>query len=573
VDGPEVVRKALGNYQVSTTYFNADFEEVNSAGNPGRYGAVVTVRFASGVTLNRYYTLFKYPGTLKDQQWWQWAVKSKTPVNLELPPALGIDPAVASDYENAISIFVRFGFFEDLKKRAYAARLMAGLYDKSTGARQRGNKGKGDAASPDQPAAAGERELMELDRQWWVTLKEKRFPASVSLIAQGFAGPALMPNAVSTMVQVGADPMSAGMSPAVTDSLERVLNEWAANSDEAFSVLVARNGKVFYEKAFGQRDGVALTMNDKCHIASVNKTFTGILLTMCIEKGYISMDDKLSRFFPSLAAYDGNTPITIRHLTNHTSGLPDLSLDEVNDLEEIIKPFLPYVKPGEKYDYCQTGYSLLGKVMERITGKTFSTLLQEWLLTPMALTHTEVTGAASDAWSTPEDLAKIAQLILNKGTYNGLQYFRPDTYDQFMLPTEQNYNTGIGLFKTVAALAAAGCGKSAIAELEAEGITSQAEFDRVYTTEELRRIEVEKNYGFGKIIGHPASTGTLFCMDLNNNLTIIVTRNRRGLNYIRYHQQFMKALIPNVVPMAATKAKPEKKVRKTIQARAATTFN
>jgi CubicO group peptidase (beta-lactamase class C family) len=238
--------------------------------------------------------------------------------------------------------------------------------------------------------------------------------------------------------------------------------------------------------------------------------------------------------------------ITIRHLINHTSGLPDLSLDEVNDLEEVIKPFLSTAKVGE-YAYNQTGYSLCGKIMEVITGKSYGLLLKEWLIVPMELTGTEVTGAASDAWSVPMDLAKIGQMLMNGGTYKNVQYFSKETYQNEMFPTEKNLQVGIGLVKTLATEATNYCGKATEeGELGTPGITVTADKDITYTREQLEKIAVENNLGFGNLVGHPAISGSLFCMDVDNKLLMIVTRNSRGKDFMNHHKEFMQTIINNV---------------------------
>lgn len=561
---PETVKKAIGNYSIAIKYYNVDFKEVDTADKPGRYGAVVNIKFASGINMKRYYTIFKYPRGLTDVQWWQWAAKSKNNINFQLPAELGINPDVQKTYADAMGVFLRFGFYEDLKHRPYSARLMAGLFDISqyashkTSVASLQNK-KAVVEDPvfrqvvytvmdEKPKSSSvlkkDVKLIELDRQWWVMLKQRLYSIS-SPVAKDMTGPAVLKTDVPPLT-IGT-PEEAKMKPKVISELNDVLSKWAKNSDQAFSVALARHGKIFYQGAFGSRENSPMTMTEKSHIASVNKTFTGILLTMFIDKGLLSLDDEISKFLPGLKDAKWSKPITIRHLVEHTSGLPDLALDEANDVEEVIKPFLPYVKVGERYHYCQTGYILCGKIMEILTGKSFSILLREWLLDPMNMKNTEVVGAASDAWSVPNDLVKIGHLLLNKGSYPGLRYFSSETFQNQMMPTLSNKENGIGLITTVATDATAKCSGSADDELIEEGIYTAEEMNRAYTKAELEKIAKEKNLGFGKLMGHPSVTGTLFCLDPENDLIMVMTRNKRGKNYMAYHKQFMKTIIDNVI--------------------------
>lgn len=509
---PDLVKKTFGDYSLSTVYYGADYNVVKTAATPGRYGAVVHVAFANGVGMDRYYTLYRYASdTNGSLQWWRWAAFTKDPVQLNLPAALGVDNKVASEYNDAISVFIRFGFYEDLIKRPYSARLLASLGEK---------KGTDDKSLV-------QNDPIVQDRQWWINLKQKIHPASGFPVAgEKISQKALAP-AEKTVSLKSAAPEMSGMKAGVSAQLDKVLTKWTGESKEPFTVLLARNGNIFFQKAYGERSGKRAGVEDRYHIASINKTLTAILLMMCVDKKLLTLDDDITRFFPTLKDAKWNKPITIRHLATHTSGLPDLTLDEANDLEEIIKPLLPYITVGGSYNYVETGYSLIGKILETVTGECYARLAKEWISEPMQLKSLTVKGAASDAWISPQDLAKVGQMLLNEGSLDGIRYFDRNVYAQ-MLPKPEDFQ-GIGLMRVGGAQMA----DKPTAQLRDEW---------------LRDVNVQNNeLGFGKLLGHGASSGTSFAIDPDNKVVIIMTRNNFGSNYATNNKMFMKTIGENIV--------------------------
>src|SRR5258708_34643075 len=120
---------------------------------------------------------------------------------------------------------------------------------------------------------------------------------------------------------------------------------------------------------------------------------------MLVEEGKIGLDDKMRKYLPDTPeAWDG---ITVRHLLTHTSGIksytniPEFSkmLREETSKPEVIKKVasIPLeFKPGEKFNYNNTGYFLLGMVIEKVTGKSYDALLNERIFKPLAMNSTRV---------------------------------------------------------------------------------------------------------------------------------------------------------------------------------------
>jgi CubicO group peptidase (beta-lactamase class C family) len=135
-------------------------------------------------------------------------------------------------------------------------------------------------------------------------------------------------------------------------------------------------------------------------LGSVSKQFTAACIAMLAREGKLSLDDDIRKYFPALPKYE--RPITIRHLIHHTSGLRDCNgllelagfrsesdCPNVNEALEIIcrQKKLNY-PPGEEYSYTNTGYFLLGQIVERVSGKTLNEFAQERIFQPLGMTHT-----------------------------------------------------------------------------------------------------------------------------------------------------------------------------------------
>jgi len=167
-------------------------------------------------------------------------------------------------------------------------------------------------------------------------------------------------------------------------------------------VLVASKGKPLYHKAFGYRNfetKVPLDTTDVFELASVSKQFTAMIIMMLKEDGLLTYDDPLEKFLPELPYSN----ITIRHLLTHTSGLPDYQamMDQYWDKSKVagnediliyLKKYQPPVlfQPGEKYEYSNTGYVLLGSIAEHASGKDFIELCRQQIFGPLQMESTDI---------------------------------------------------------------------------------------------------------------------------------------------------------------------------------------
>jgi len=165
------------------------------------------------------------------------------------------------------------------------------------------------------------------------------------------------------------------------------------------AVLVSRDGKVLISKGYGMANlqyDVPNSPQTRFDIGSVSKTFTATLILMLQESGKLSVQDSICKYLDDCPA--GWRDITIHHLLTHTSGI--LNYTELPDQFEMraLPSFMPDAmkrikqmplkfNPGQRFDYSNTGYKLLDRIIERITGKTFEDSLQEKILGPLKMVN------------------------------------------------------------------------------------------------------------------------------------------------------------------------------------------
>lgn len=167
------------------------------------------------------------------------------------------------------------------------------------------------------------------------------------------------------------------------------------------SILMMQNGKAIYKNSFGMADrewNIPNTADTKFRIGSVTKQFTAACILLLAEQGKLSVDDKLSKYIPD---YPKGDSITIHMLLNHTSGIKNYT-----DLPEFWpKAILPLstdsmialfknkpldFSPGTKWNYSNSGYFLLGVIVEKVSGKKFTVYLEENIIQKAGLKNTGI---------------------------------------------------------------------------------------------------------------------------------------------------------------------------------------
>jgi CubicO group peptidase (beta-lactamase class C family) len=170
----------------------------------------------------------------------------------------------------------------------------------------------------------------------------------------------------------------------------------------SLALAVIRDGKIIKAQGYGLSNvelSVPVKPETIFQTGSVGKQFTATAVMMLLEDGKVSLDDKISRYFPeSPAAWKD---ITVRHLLTHTSGIPDygsetkkmidLRVDYTED--EMVRRFAEFpldFAPGAKWSYSNSGYVILGVLIHRISGKFYGDFLEERVFHPLHMDATHI---------------------------------------------------------------------------------------------------------------------------------------------------------------------------------------
>jgi len=168
------------------------------------------------------------------------------------------------------------------------------------------------------------------------------------------------------------------------------------------SALVAENGKVVYKGAFGLANmewNIPNTPDTKFRLGSITKQFTATLTMQLVEQGKIKLDAKISDYLPDYRK-DIGQKVTIHHLLTHTSGIPSYTgqpgfLENVSrnpyKVDDFVKKYASgdlEFEPGSKYAYNNSGYFLLGAIIEHVTGKPYEQVLKENIFDPLGMNNT-----------------------------------------------------------------------------------------------------------------------------------------------------------------------------------------
>ena len=320
------------------------------------------------------------------------------------------------------------------------------------------------------------------------------------------------------------------------DSLNK-LNEFNGN------IILAKNGVKLYEKSIGFTDSTSankLTSSSAFNLASISKTFTSTLILMFMQEGRLKLDDNVSKYINTFPYKD----IRVRHLLNHSHGMIEYfdwvkDTLKINDtignhkLLELIaehKPALISV-PGEKFNYCNTGYAVLSVILESISGIRYAELLKNKITKPLGLNNTYV--------------QTVAMPISPKSRVYGMRY-QGGKWKSFDLTSLDDVVGDGNIYSTVGDLLMWDQALRNGKVLKAE--TLQEAYTPVVVLEKPKMV-----YGFGWIINEPGKkvshSGSWngfknnMVRDLQNGYTLISLSNgTAGMSSWKIHQQFEEAI-------------------------------
>lgn len=186
------------------------------------------------------------------------------------------------------------------------------------------------------------------------------------------------------------------------EQVDEIFAAWDSKETPGVAVAIVKDGAIIYKKGYGMANleyDIPITPATIFHIASVSKQFTVFSILLLESEGKLSLDDDIRTYIPEVPDF-GKT-ITLRHLASHTSGLRDQwallamagwRLDDVITREHILKLVSRQkdlnFTPGDKYLYCNTGFTLLAEVVSRVSGQSFATYTEANIFEPLQMNHT-----------------------------------------------------------------------------------------------------------------------------------------------------------------------------------------
>jgi CubicO group peptidase (beta-lactamase class C family) len=194
------------------------------------------------------------------------------------------------------------------------------------------------------------------------------------------------------------------------------------------ALAVMRDGKIVRAQGYGLANvelNVAAKPETIFQSGSMGKQFTATAIMMLVEEGKIGLEDKITKYFPESPATWND--ITIRRLLTHTSGIKDYTEKDVNyrldyseaDLLKVFQGFPLDFPPGDKWNYSNTGYVVLGILIHKVTGEFYGDFLQERIFRPLGMTTTR---NISEADIVPN---RAAGYRLVKGQLKNQEYVSP----------------------------------------------------------------------------------------------------------------------------------------------------
>jgi CubicO group peptidase (beta-lactamase class C family) len=190
----------------------------------------------------------------------------------------------------------------------------------------------------------------------------------------------------------------AGFSQDKSALMEKAITVYSDQYKFTGTVLVAKQGKIILQKAYGYKNvekESLNTLNTSYQVASLAKQFTAAVILKLQEQGRLSVNDLLVKYYPD---FPNSAKITIHHLLSHTSGIFNytnskdfMSGDQSKpvSLDSMISIFRDKplgFEPGTKFSYSNSGYTMLGYIIEKITGEPYRAVLDEMILKPLQLT-------------------------------------------------------------------------------------------------------------------------------------------------------------------------------------------
>lgn len=184
---------------------------------------------------------------------------------------------------------------------------------------------------------------------------------------------------------------------------EKKFKYFNLGDNPGLAVMAIKNEHIIFKSGYGLRNletKERITPDTNFRMASVSKQFTAMAIAILQEQEEISYEDRLTKYFPDFPNYGKD--ITVKHLIHHMSGLPDYQMDLCSsdidavpitnlDVYSYLKKKTKLIfKPGNRFEYSNTGYNLLGTLIEKISGLTFKEFVEKHIFFPAKMIDSKV---------------------------------------------------------------------------------------------------------------------------------------------------------------------------------------
>ncbi|MBS3816543.1 MAG: serine hydrolase [Candidatus Thermoplasmatota archaeon] len=266
----------------------------------------------------------------------------------------------------------------------------------------------------------------------------------------------------------------------IKENLEDFIADWMSeNKVPGMSVAVIKKDDWRYTKGFGARDlssNEPVTPNTLFGMASITKSFTALAVMRLVERGELSLDDRAEKYVP----IDWDNEVTIHHLLTHSSGMPSLGMSEalidrligmderglpLSDLDDFYTHLNSArdeiaAEPGEEFFYFNSGYALLGQIIEKVSGKPYPEFIKDEIFEPLEMKRSrfdydeeakdmmtpyfmgedgpeetpyplrEIGHPGGGLLSSAEELANYLEMNINGGEFKGEQLVDPELLEK-----------------------------------------------------------------------------------------------------------------------------------------------
>ena len=188
----------------------------------------------------------------------------------------------------------------------------------------------------------------------------------------------------------------------ITKKADQIFSEWDSTVSPGCALAVVKDGEIIYKRGYGMANleyGVPIRPDTIFHIASISKQFAALAVTLLAREDKLSLEDDIHKYVNEVP--DFGEKITIKQLIHHTSGLRDQwemlvlagwRMDDVITTQDVLELLSRQkelnFKPGDKHLYCNTGYTLLSVIVERVSGKTLKDFCKERIFKPLGMNKT-----------------------------------------------------------------------------------------------------------------------------------------------------------------------------------------